>query len=176
VTAGGSASSLTVAADDPLAADVRELLETHLRFSQDETPPQHVYALAAERLVDPNVTLFSARSVGVLLGVGALRRLDDAHAELKSMHVTAAARRHGVGRALVERLLAVAAERRYERVSLETGSMHAFAPARALYEGAGFRRCPPFGEYTANPFSVCMTIALPRATGSEELEASQPAS
>ncbi|MGH3202780.1 MAG: hypothetical protein ACRDOA_06300 [Streptosporangiaceae bacterium] len=45
--------------------------------------------------------------------------------------------------------------------ALNTGAMDAFAPARTLYRRAGFRPCPPFGPYTVNPYSVCMTLALP---------------
>jgi putative acetyltransferase len=99
----------------------------------------------------------------VLLGVGALKRLDEAHAELKSMHTSEAARSQGVGRAMVDHLLAVAADGRYQRVSLETGTMDAFAPARSLYTKVGFRPCAPFGEYTVNPYSACMTIDLAEA-------------
>ncbi len=112
--------------------------------------------------MDPAVTFFSARRGGVLLGVGALKRLDAAHVEVKSMHVATAARGQGVGRAIVEHLLSVAADQGYEKVSLETGTMDAFAPARALYRTVGFRPCPPFAGYTSNPYSTCMTIELCR--------------
>jgi len=156
----GKRVELVIAVDDPLRADVRALLETHLAFSREVTPPGHVHALDAEALVDPAVTFFSARRDDVLVGVGALRRLEDVHAELKSMHTAAVARRQGVGRAMVDRLLAVAADRGYKRVSLETGTMGVFAPARSLYEKVGFSRCAPFGEYTVNPYSVCMTVEL----------------
>ncbi len=37
---------------------------------------------------------------------------------------------------------------------------NAFAAARSLYRKAGFRRCAPFGTYTVNPYSFCMTLAL----------------
>ena len=95
-----------------------------------------------------------------LVGVGAIRRLDETHAELKAMHTRAEARGQGVGQAMLTHLLRVAETRGYQQVSLETGTMDAFAPARALYRKAGFRRCPPFGPYTVNPYSVCMTLVL----------------
>src|SRR5215475_13900837 len=148
---------LVIAVEDPRAADVGAVLTRHLAVMHEETPPTHVHALPADRLADPAVTLYGARRAGELLAVGAIRRLDDAHAELKSMHTLAEARGQGVGRAMLTHLLHVAAAGGYERVSLETGTMAAFEPARALYESAGFRRCEPFGEYTANPYSVCMT-------------------
>ena len=51
----------------------------------------------------------------------------------------------------------------YQRVSLETGTAHAFAATRSLYRKAGFRPCPPFGPWTVNPHSICLTLALVRA-------------
>ena len=158
--AGGDRVDLVIAVDDPGADDVRALLERHLAFAREVTPPGHVHALDADGLMDPAITLFSARRAGVLLGVGALSRLDEAHAELKSMHTTEAARGLGVGRAMVDHILAFAAERNYTRVSLETGTMAAFAPARSLYSKLGFVPCEPFGDYTGNRHSVCMTIDL----------------
>jgi putative acetyltransferase len=119
--------------------------------------------MEVDDLLSPAVTFFSARRDGVLLGVGALKRLDETHAELKSMHTSEAARGHGVGWAMVAHLLAVAADRSYQRVSLETGTGNAFVPARALYTKVGFEPCAPFGEYTVNPHSACMTIDLAEA-------------
>jgi putative acetyltransferase len=154
---------LIIAAADPNAHDVRALLERHLTFARDQSPPEHVHALHTEAWADPGLTLFGARRDGSLLGVGAIRRLDDTHAELKAMHTRAEARGEGVGRAMLTHLLRVAEAGGYQRVSLETGTMDAFAPARALYRQAGFRPCPPFGPYTVNPYSVCMTLVLNRA-------------
>jgi putative acetyltransferase len=158
--AGGERVDLVIAVDDPGADDVRALLERHLAFARDVTPPGHVHALDADGLMDPAITLFSARRAGVLLGVGALSRLDETHAELKSMHTSEDARGLGVGRALLDHILAFAAERNYRRVSLETGTMAAFAPARSLYSKRGFVPCEPFGAYTDNPISMCMTLEL----------------
>lgn len=153
--------ALAIAVDDPMRPDVRALLAAHLAFAREVTPPDDVHALDPDDLVDPAVSLYSARDDGELLGVGALRRLDPNHAELKSMHTVHAARGRGVGRAIVEHLLAEARELGFRRVSLETGTMAAFTPARDLYASVGFRPCEPFGGYTAHAGSVCMTIDLP---------------
>jgi len=152
---------LVIEVDDPRREDVHALLEEHLRFARSVTRPEDVYALDLDGLVDPSITFFSARLDGELVGVGALKQLDDAgHVELKSMHTALAARRRGVGRALVEQLLAVAAERGARRVSLETGAGEAFAPARSLYASAGFVPCGAFGDYPASSNAVFMTRAL----------------
>jgi putative acetyltransferase len=61
---------------------------------------------------------------------------------------------------MLGRLLAEARRRGYRRVSLETGTMEAFAPARALYESAGFSPCAPFGTYRGGPHNVFLTLTL----------------
>src|ERR1700730_1717864 len=157
--------ALVVAADDPRVDDVRALLERHLAFAREVTPPAGVHALDVEALLHPSITFFSARLDGKLLGVGALKQLDASHAELKSMHTVEAARGQGVGRALVDHLLAVAADHHYRQVRLETGNTDVFAPARTLNMKAGFRPCPPFGEYIVSPTSACMTIAIEPGSG-----------
>jgi putative acetyltransferase len=156
---------LVIAVENPMAPDVGAVLARHLAVMHANTPPGHVHALPAEGLADPAVTLFGARRDRVLLGIGAIRQLDATHAEIKSMHTLAEARGQGVGRAILRHLLVVAAASGCERVSLETGTMEAFEPARTMYHAAGFRRCVPFGEYTANPYSVCMTLALDGLNG-----------
>ena len=116
--------------------------------------------LDAEGLVDADVEFYALRVDGQLLAVGALKRLDDGHAEVKSMHTAEAARRRGLGRAMLDHLLAVARGRGFRRVSLETGSMAAFAPARSLYASAGFSLCAPFGQYAESENKTFMTLPL----------------
>ena len=149
-----------ISVDDPRAGDVRALLARHLTFANSHSPPEDVHALDVDGLLGPEVTFVSCRSDGALLGVGALKRLDADHVELKSMHVAEEARGRGIGRAILDHLLALARESGYRRVSLETGSMEAFAAARSLYEKAGFAPCPPFGDYWDSPNSTCMTLSL----------------
>lgn len=146
--------------EDPGAPDVRRLVAAHLAFARGSTPPEHVHALGSDDLSQPGVLLFGARGAGRLLGVATRRHRDPGHAEIKSMHTSRAARRQAIGRAVLDRLLTEAERRGHRRVSLETGTMEVFAPARALYEARCLRRCPPFGEYGDNPFSVCTTVAL----------------
>ena len=149
-----------IAVDDPRVDDVRALLATHLAFAHQHSPPEDVHALDVDRLLDPAVTFFSYREDGRLLAVGALRRMDDGHAEIKSMHTASEARGRGIGRAMLAHLVGEARARGYRRLSLETGTMAAFAPARAMYASAGFVPCEPFGSYFHSQNSTCMTMAL----------------
>ena len=153
--------TLRIDVDDPRHEDVRLLLRRHLTFANEHSPPQDVHALDASALTHPKITFYSVRREDdQLVGVGALKELDHAHGELKSMHTAEAARGQGVGRAMVEHLIGVACQRGYRRVSLETGTMASFAPARSLYLSLGFSPCDPFGDYTPSPNSVCMTMLL----------------
>lgn len=151
---------LDIAIADPRIDDVRQLVEHHLKFGRSHSPPQDAHALEADSLLDPAVTLFSYRRRGELVAIGALKRLDDQHAELKTMHTAEHVRGLGIGRAMLDHLLAVARERGFEDVGLETGVHEAFAPARSLYTSAGFAPCDPFGDYRRSPNTTYMTIRV----------------
>ncbi len=145
---------------DPRDDDVRALLDRHLTFAFETTPPEDVHALDVDGLLDAALTFFAARADGELVGIGALKHLDAEHAELKSMHTASEARGRGVGRAIVAHLVAVARDRGYRRISLETGSTDAFEPARALYASAGFEPSGPYADYPDSPNSTFMTLQI----------------
>jgi putative acetyltransferase len=151
---------LEIGVDDPRNEQAAALLATHLAFTRGATPPEYSFALDLEQLLEPDVTFFSARRVGVVAGVAALKRLDHAHVELKSMHTREAERGRGVARAMVMHILAFARRAGYELVSLETGTTEEFLPARSLYVRMGFLPCGPFGGYRASPFNTFMSIRL----------------
>ena len=50
-----------IAIDDPRDPDIVALLERHLGFARETTPPEDVHALDLDGLLDPAVTFFSAR-------------------------------------------------------------------------------------------------------------------
>lgn len=151
---------LEIVVDDPRRPEVVAVLQRHLRQMHDVTPVEGVFAFAAEALADPTISFFSGRVAGTVVSVGALKHLEDGHVEIKSMHTVSEARGRGFGTAMLTHLLAEAAARGYRRISLETGNMDAFAPARVLYEAAGFVVCPPFGPYIGSTTSTCMTKTL----------------
>lgn len=146
--------------DDLSRPEVHALLREHLSEMHELSPPESVHALDLARLRSPDVTFWSVWDGSLLLGCGALKQLDPAHGEVKSMRTPTALRRRGAGRAVLAHIIGEARARGYERLSLETGSMAAFVPAQALYERFGFTCCAPFGDYKADPNSVFMTLAL----------------
>ena len=146
--------------DDLSGPEIRELLEEHLRGMRSISPPESVHALDLEGLRRPEITFWTVWSGDELLGCGALKEIDARHGEIKSMRTAFRARRAGVARAVLAHIIEVARSRGYRRLSIETGSQEAFEPARRLYEGFGFRHCPPFEGYVEDPNSVFMTILL----------------
>jgi putative acetyltransferase len=143
--------------DDPRVVD---LLHLHVTRARAETARGSAHALDLAGLRAPDVTFWSAWEGDALVGVGALKRLDAGHGEVKSMHTAEAARGRGVGSAMLRHIVAAARASGMSRVSLETGSWPYFAPARAMYARHGFVECAPFGDYRADANSVFMTLAL----------------
>lgn len=146
--------------DDLTGREIAGLLEEHLRSMYLHSPPESVHALPLDELRAPGITMWSAWDGRALLGCGALKELDPAHGEIKSMRTATAHLRKGVGSAILEHIVGEARRRAYRRLSLETGSQPAFAPARALYARFGFQPCGPFDAYTDDPNSFFMTRKL----------------
>ena len=139
---------------------ILRLLEDHLADMHAESPPESVHALDVSGLTQDSVTFWVVSEGETVLGCVALKQLDATHGELKSMRTDAAARGRGLGRLLLEFVLAEAAARGYTRMSLETGSQDFFQPARTLYARYGFEETGPFADYRLDPLSVFMTREL----------------
>jgi putative acetyltransferase len=144
-------------------ARVIDLLRVHLTGSRANTAPGSAHALDIAGLQAPDISFWTIWEGETLLGCGALRRLAPDHGEIKSMHTAQAARRTGVGSAMLRHIIATARAGGMARLSLETGSWDYFAPARALYARHGFVECDPFGDYVLDPNSVFMTLDLREA-------------
>lgn len=154
------AGTITIAEDDLAGADIIALLRYHLDQMMTHSPICSVHAFPVERLRAPDVTFYALRVDGRLAGCGALKQIDASHGELKSMRTDPAFLRRGLGEAMLLHLMAEARSRGYARLSLETGRPEPFHPAHALYRKHGFAECAPFGDYSEDPFSMCMTRTL----------------
>ena len=143
--------------DDPRVA---ALLDDHLAEMEPTAPPESRHALTIDQFRMPGVRLWVAESGAALVGSVALKDLGPGHVEIKTMRVTASARGTGLGRLLLDHALSQARRSGATRVSLETGVVPAFDAARALYAGAGFTPCAPFGAYRPDRHSVFLTLEL----------------
>ena len=148
---------IVITTEKSLTDELAHVLQAHWLFCTSSTPIEHVYALDASKLFSPDITVFGARIDGELVGVGAMRKLDQLHAELKSMHTLAKSRGLGVGKAMVAHIEDFARSSGIERMSLETGTNEAFRPARELYKSLGYQSCEAFGDYVLSEDNTCMT-------------------
>ncbi|MEN1726969.1 MAG: hypothetical protein AAGJ52_00890, partial [Pseudomonadota bacterium] len=93
-----SGPTIDIEIDDPARDDVTVLLEEHLRHMHELSPPESVHALDIEGLKTLDVTFWTIRDDGLLLGCAALKQLAPDHGEIKSMRTPDAIRRRGAGR------------------------------------------------------------------------------
>ena len=137
--------------------DVRALLSQHFAEMRAGSPPEACHVLPIDGLKEPAIRFFTLREDGVLLGCGAVKRLEPGYGEVKSMRTANAALGRGVGKAMLDHIVAAARSEGMARLSLETGSTEQFAAALRLYEKEGFERCGPFGDYADTPFTRFFT-------------------
>ena len=155
-----SPTSLTLRVDDLAGEPTRRLIARHLQGMHANSPAESVHAFDIDKLKDASVTFWSAWHGDEIAGCGALKQLTATSGEIKSMRVADDHLGQGVGRIMLEHIMAQARTRGMTRLWLETGSAPAFLPALKLYESAGFERCGPFGTYKPDPFSIFMTRPL----------------
>ena len=141
-------------------ARVQDLLRAHLDGMHANSPPGNVFALDLSGLKAPGLDFYTAWDGGALMGMGALKALDDGSGEIKSMRTHLAHLRKGVAAALLEHIIAEARARNYYRLSLETGSGPAFDAALALYRRYGFVEGAAFGDYEKSDFNQFFHLVL----------------
>lgn len=146
--------------DDLSGPEIAEFLAEHVREMRAVTPLESKHALDLDGLRGPDVVFWSVYDDDTLVGCGAIKRLGEAHAEVKSMRTAPARKRTGIASMMVEHIIKEARQRGYSRLSLETGATEFFLPARKLYEKFGFEYCGPFGDYQPDPNSAFMTRTL----------------
>ncbi len=137
--------------------EVIALLQEHHEDMLSHSPVESVHALDLRALEAADVTFWSLWINNSLAGIGALKKLDKEHGEIKSMRTSTNHLRKGVARKLLEHILKQANILSYSKLSLETGTMDAFLPAQKLYQQFGFQECEPFGHYQKDPYSMFMS-------------------
>ncbi|MCW8090834.1 GNAT family N-acetyltransferase [Alteromonas sp. ASW11-130] len=152
--------NLAIAIEDPMTPDIVGMLKLHLIDMRETSPPDSVHALDVEALQAADITFYSVRQKSLLLGIGALKELTPAHAEIKSMRTTKEARGTGVASFLLDHLIQEGKNRGYNAISLETGTQAFFTPAHHLYKKFGFVECAPFASYKLDPNSLFMEKLL----------------
>jgi ribosomal protein S18 acetylase RimI-like enzyme len=91
-----------------------------------------------------------------LAGCAVLREIGDGIGEMKRLYVRPAFQRCGLGRSLMERVIAEAKGAGYRALRLDTLPM--MERAIALYRAFHFREIPPYGDNP--PEAICFELPL----------------
>lgn len=108
----------------------------------DRLPGAYAPPAGALLVAETARSVDSAQGQPPLVGVIALRRVDQDTCEMKRLYVRPAARGTGLGQALVNLLLDEARQRGYGSIVLDT--LPAMGAAQAMYEWLGFTDIPPY--------------------------------
>ena len=132
---------------------VRKLIEEYMRWATLRLMEEFGIQIDVSEIVDasmqslgefapPAGRLYLAETVDGLAGMACMRRLSEEIGEVKRMYVRESCRGQGIGRALLDQLLADAQTIGYTTMRLDSARfMHA---AHALYGAAGFREIEPY--------------------------------
>nr|WP_174840318.1 MULTISPECIES: GNAT family N-acetyltransferase [unclassified Ruegeria] len=133
-----------------------------MAHSWDATPQTSNHTLDVEALREPGIRFWALYEGNTALGCGALKTLPDGTAEVKSVHVVAAARGRGLARVMMTHLADLAQREGLSALVLETGAAHLpeYDAARKLYEALGYSYCDPIYGYAPDPNSAFMRLAL----------------
>jgi len=143
----------TIVEERPDSADAMQLItELDAHLAGHAYPQESRHAFSIEKLVREGVAFFVTRYEGNPAGCGGVKLFGREYGEIKRMYVRPDYRGLGLGKAMLNRLAEYAQERQVNVLRLETGIYQ--TEAIGLYEGSGFQRRPPFGEYKVDPMSV----------------------
>ena len=115
--------------------DVKSTLEQDMAKLEVFLPPYGRLLLAIE----------GARAAGI----ACMKRIGKDTGEIKRMYTRAEFRRRGIGRALLEALIAEAQEKGYATVRLDSARF--MKAAHSLYRSAGFHEIEPYAESEIPP-------------------------
>ena len=139
-----------VAPDSPDAVELIGELDEHLMGHPYPAHSRHAFSV--EKLLNERVVFFVTRYEGQLAGCGGIKMFGTDYGEVKRMFVRPEFRGKGLGKAMLAHLTEYARSKDASVLRLETG-IHE-VEAIGLYEGFGFQRRAPFGEYVEDPNSI----------------------
>jgi GNAT superfamily N-acetyltransferase len=145
--------SVTITLERPDSADAVALLAELDAVLNPLYPPESRHGFTIARLIAQAVAFFVLRADDAPAGCGGIQLFGTEYGELKRMYVRPGFRGLGYGKLLLDHLSDYARAHGVGALRLETG-IHQAAAIR-LYERAGFHRIPPFGDYKADPLSLC---------------------
>ena len=140
--------------------EVNKLLVKHFKELRSVSPSNNCHVLDIPGLKNSNIKFWSLWENELLIGCGALKFLEEGHGELKSIRVAEPFKGKAYGIKIIRHLILEAKKLNINKLSLETGAGEFFAPARKLFEKAGFKTCNPFADYKKTADSCYMDLLI----------------
>jgi putative acetyltransferase len=145
-------SAVAIRAARPDSREATELLaELDAALHEYPYPPESRHAFSVEKLIRESVAFFVASYDGQLAACGGVKLFAD-YGEVKRMYVRPVFRGKGLGKAILDHLAEHTRANDVTTLRLETGIYQ--VEAIGLYDGWGFHRRGPFGNYKNDPNTV----------------------
>ena len=143
--------TLEITLERPDSDDARALISELEAYLIPLSPPESRHGYSIEKLIEEEVPFFIIRDNGTPVACGGVKLFGTEYGEIKRMYVRPQFRGSGFAKLMLDHLADYARSRGVALLRLETGI--AQEAAISLYERAGFRRIPPFGNYKSDPLS-----------------------
>lgn len=131
-------TDIAIAAD--LFREYQTWLDVDLCFQDFEAELSNV----ADMYAQPRGIIYIASVNGEDVGVGALRPLSETRSEMKRVYVRETARGLGIGKRIIDLLIARATNVGYTSMVLDT--LPKLETAQGIYKALGFEQIPPYYE------------------------------
>lgn len=144
---------------DPRVPEITAMIHILDKYMGELYPAESNHLVDVNTLALANVHFFGVKLDGQFVGCGAIMEQGNDYTEVKRIYLDPSARGHGLGRLIIERLVAESKSRGFRMMRLETGISQ--PEALGLFEACAFKRCGPFGDYPSDdPYSVFMEREL----------------
>lgn len=155
-------NAIRITQKQPDTLEARALIEELEHHLASLYPIEARYGLSIQRLLKDKVAFFVLRYDELPVGCGGVKCFGKTYAELKRMYVRPSYQGIGLGKKIVAHLETHAFSKGISIIRLETG-IHQESAIR-LYEGMGYQKRAPFGNYEDGPFNLFYekSIALPK--------------
>ena len=145
-------ATVTIVAERPDSREAMALLaELDTALHEYPYPPESRHAFSVEKLIRESVAFFLVSYEGQLAACGGVKLFAD-YGEVKRMYVRPVFRGKGLGKAILNHLAEHARANGINTLRLETGIYQ--VEAIGLYDGCGFQRRGPFGDYKNDPNTI----------------------
>jgi GNAT superfamily N-acetyltransferase len=134
------------------AEDIQEIFWEYLHWRSGEVERNYGVSFNVNTIMEEDLSKFLppagrlllAYQKGFLVGIGCLKKLKDDTGEIKRMYVRPHHQRQGVGKVLLNRLLAESIEIGYSRLVLSSAKF--MEAAHAMYRSYGFQKIKPYPD------------------------------